>query len=562
MGMIIFGVFIEPGLKFDGSPPLSSPTPSPTPSVSVQPSSTPTFPPPTQPPTLTPTPIPARPVWLDPVLSSFLTNVIVIPQDFKLTSKKDQAILEISLKEEGELGMWTYALVSPFPSLAESISSQELRSFWEGESPGLYDNKPIHMSESTLRVLSTKWGHPAPGSVKILPSDMFLERIWGDPTSWAVLPFQKLTPRWKVIDVDQTNPLNKGFQPSSYPLSFAIGVSGPERERTLFINQNPLLENRQSENLTHIMMTGVTAMVRDTASLMEEKGIRYPGQKIADVLRAADITHISNEVPFAEDCPSPGDDQAGYYFCSRDQYIELLDFVGTDVVELSGDHFGDWGEEAMYHTLDLYEEKGWLTYGGGRTYQEGLQPIKINHNGNQIAFIGCNAKAGDKYATASETSPGASRCDFPWMKEQIQDLAAEGYLPIATMQHDEVYQYKANYLQQRDFRTLAASGAVIVSGSQAHQPQAMEFYEESFIHYGLGNLFFDQYYLAQRVKKYRHADEAFIDRHTFYDNRHINTELIPIKFLDNAQARLMTLQERQELLESIFPASFSNTGDN
>jgi len=468
---------------------------------------------------------------------------------------KEQALLKVTFNQGAELGTWTYVLVSPFPSLADSITSQELRSFWKGESPGLYQGKPLHISEPTMRVLSTQWGKPAPDSVEVLPSRQLIDTLWRDVNSWAILPFQKLDPRWKVIEVDHINPVDKDYQPGTYLLSFMIGVSGPEKEFAPFLKQNAPLQNRQPERLTQVVMTGVTAMVRDTASIMEEKGIRYPGQQIGDVLRAADITHISNEVPFAEDCPSPGEDQAGYYFCSKDNYIDLLDFVGTDIVELSGDHFGDWGEEAMYHTLDLYEEKGWLTYGGGRTYADGLQPIKITHNGNQIAFIGCNAKAGDKYATASETTPGASSCDFSYMSEQIQNLAEQGYLTIATMQHDEVYQYEANYLQQRDFRNLAESGAVIVSGSQAHQPQAMEFHEDSFIHYGLGNLFFDQHYLAQRVTKYRHADEAFIDRHTFYNNRHINTELIPIKFIDNAQSRLMTFQERQRLLESIIKAS-------
>lgn len=553
--LVLFGLHSVPGLMTKGFPPFSSPSASSTTYATKRPSSTPPSLPPTRPPAQTATPSPPQTIWLDPALPPSFVDQIHIPQRFKLTSKKDQALIKISLNQGTDLGIWTYVLVAPFPTLAESISSPELRSFWKGESPGLFQGKPIHVSESTLRVLSTQWGNPSPDSVQVLPSHKLLDNLWGDADSWAIIPFQKLNPRWKVIEVDHANPLNKDFQSSPYPLSFTIGISGPEAEQSLLTKHNLPLKNRHPEDLTHVIMTGVTAMVRDTASIMEENGIRYPGQKIADVLRAADMTHISNEVPFAEDCPSPGDDQAGYYFCSKDSYLELLDFVGTDIVELSGDHFGDWGEEAMHHTLDLYEEKGWLTYGGGRTYSDGLQPIKITHNGNQIAFIGCNAKAGAKYATASETAPGASRCDFAYMKEQIHDLASEGYLPIATMQHDEIYQYEANYLQQRDFRSLAESGAVIVSGSQAHQPQAMEFHEGAFIHYGLGNLFFDQHYLAQHVKKYRHADEAFIDRHTFYDNRHINTELIPIKFIDNAQSRLMTPQERKELLESVFKAS-------
>ena len=53
------------------------------------------------------------------------------------------------------------------------------------------------------------------------------------------------------------------------------------------------------------MLTGVTALVRGTASLMEGQGMTYPAQEIGDWLREADILHISNEVPFAENCPQP-----------------------------------------------------------------------------------------------------------------------------------------------------------------------------------------------------------------------------------------------------------------
>ena len=56
---------------------------------------------------------------------------------------------------------------------------------------------------------------------------------------------------------------------------------------------------------------------------------------------------------------------------------------------------------------------------------------------------------------------------------------------------------------------------MIVSGSQAHQPQALEFVDERLIHYGLGNLFFDQYDVSEATR------QGFIDRHVFYDGRYI-----------------------------------------
>jgi poly-gamma-glutamate synthesis protein (capsule biosynthesis protein) len=136
-----------------------------------------------------------------------------------------------------------------------------------------------------------------------------------------------------------------------------------------------------------------------------------------------------------------------------------------------------------------------------------------------------------------------------WMAGEITRLKTEGYLVIATFQHHEYYTYVAQPDQLRDFRQMAEAGAVIVSGSQAHQPQAMEFLDGSFIHYGLGNLFFDQYGLCEACR------QGLIDHHIFYDGRYISTELLPIQFVDYARSRPMTLEESNVLFQSLFAAS-------
>ena len=47
----------------------------------------------------------------------------------------------------------------------------------------------------------------------------------------------------------------------------------------------------------------------------------------------------------------------------------------------------------------------------------------------------------------------------------------------------------------------------------------------------------------------------FLDRHTFYDGRYINTELVTAMLEDFAQPRPMTEVERAALLGEIFAAS-------
>jgi poly-gamma-glutamate synthesis protein (capsule biosynthesis protein) len=99
-----------------------------------------------------------------------------------------------------------------------------------------------------------------------------------------------------------------------------------------------------------------------------------------------------------------------------------------------------------------------------------------------------------------------------------------------------------------DFRSLASAGAVIVSGSQSHYPQTMTFVDGNFVHYGLGNLFFDQMdQLATR--------QGFVDRHVFYDGRYLGVELLTTVIEDYARPRPMTPAERNELLSLIFSLS-------
>jgi poly-gamma-glutamate synthesis protein (capsule biosynthesis protein) len=203
----------------------------------------------------------------------------------------------------------------------------------------------------------------------------------------------------------------------------------------------------------------------------------------------------------------------------------------------------------MLYTLELYNERGWPYYGGGSSREDAQKPVLLEHNGNKFAFLGCNAKGGG-YAQAKEDYPGAVACDFPKMVSQIQQLVEIGFNPIATFQHFEYYTYQAQPNQIRDAHILRNAGAVIVSGSQAHQPQGFEILEGGFIHHGLGNLFFDQIYEIPP-----NTATAFIDRHIFYDGKHISTELVTIKFLDYARARPMTETEREELLRIVFAAS-------
>jgi poly-gamma-glutamate synthesis protein (capsule biosynthesis protein) len=300
-------------------------------------------------------------------------------------------------------------------------------------------------------------------------------------------------------------------------------------------------------------MTGTTSLVREIAYQMEVKGIDYPGTDIGDWLRQADVLHVSNETSFDPSCPPPNPDENRFY-CSDPRYIGLFDDVGVDVVELTGNHILDNGVASLLYSINLYTEHHIAHFGGGANLAEARKPLLMTDHGNKLAFLGCIA-AEPPEPLATVSSPGANPCDYKLLTGQIKDLRAQGYLPIVTFQYKEGYSPQVMPWQEVDFRKAAEAGAVIVSGSQSHVPQEMEFHNGVFIHYGLGNLFFGQManqppepgLPLQPAERYE-----FMDRHVFYGGRYISTELLTAMLEDYARPRPMTPDERAALLTAYF----------
>jgi hypothetical protein len=495
-------------------------------------------------------------VWISPAVPERLQLQLRFGIDLTPSIDADVSDLQLVVLPDWETDPlvqsdWLYSLVAPFPTLLDEVSLDDLMAAWRGEPTPILAERPLFVEESTRLAFQTNWGPAGPNVIEVAPGSKILEMAWEQQPSLALVPFEELDPQWKIVRVDGTSLLDPDIDLKTYPLTLRFGLHGfsPDLALAPILQSTPAFlpeTNFNPERLTVVAMTGVTALARSTALRMEEEGILYPATDIGELLQAADLTHISNEVPFFDGCPPAKPLRAGMRFCSDPEYIELLQAVGADVIELTGNHLMDWGSDGMYFTLKLYQENNLSYYGGGFDLDDARKPLLLEHNGNRIAFMGCNA-IGPEAVFATTASPGASPCDIEWMETTIRKLRDQGYLPIVTFQSIEVDDVLPHSMQRSDFGKMADAGAVIVSGSQAHIPQAMTFREGRFIHYGLGNLFFDQMESWQRPQ--------FIDLHTFYDGHYINTELVTTLLEDSARPRLMTLAEREELLIRIFEAS-------
>jgi len=398
-------------------------------------------------------------------------------------------------------------------------------------------------------------GRPAPADA-VVPRAELLARLEGTPGSLGVTLFEQLDPRLKTLTVDGANVLSNRFRPADYPLAVTLTVEGRGASvlRPLLDGAVQPLTNRDASRLTQLAMTGVTAMSRVTALRQDQKGFDYPARVISDVFAAADITHISNEVPFLDDCVADPTEN-NLILCSDTVYWAALEAMGADIVGLSGNHVNDFGRDGARRSLQWYRDNGIPIYGSGLNVQAACAPLLWVHNGNTFAFIAALA-FDPPGAWATEDQPGA--CYFYDNKQRILDmvaaLAPQVDIVAVELQHQETYEPYPIPLQIAEFRELRAAGADIVTGVMSHVPQAQEPYGQAdpggagIISYGLGNLFFDQMWSWQ-------TRTELAARHTLYDGRLLNTELLTMVLEDFAQPRWATPDERADILKRIFAAA-------
>lgn len=448
-------------------------------------------------------------------------------------------------------------------SVLEGITLQELQDVWAGT--GTTPNfTTIYPSQDILTDLEALLGPPGV-AVRPQPPAALADAVWADPMGLGIVPFEALTVRLRALHVDGQWPTDNRFVAADWPLATRAWLNPlTSRGRTALAQLNGKLPiaNRERSKLTVLVMTGVTAMARNSAVAIERSGDDgFLARQVGPELAAADVTIISNEIPFVEGCVA-NNTLNNLLLCSKPEYFLNLDLSGVDAVGLTGNHQNDFGNANMRASLAFYAEKKLPVYGGGADEKAARAPIVLTHNGNRLGFIGANQWGPEWYgsgtgetvsAWAGPDTPGSARFDQAQMVADIAALKPQVNLVFAEVQHTEFndagdYQTEPIPMQESDFRAMSDAGADVVTGVMAHAPQAVELRNGKLILYGLGNLYFDQTWSWP-------TRTGLVARHTIYDGKLINTELLVTVIETNFQLRWATPEERIQVLKSVFDVS-------
>lgn len=294
--------------------------------------------------------------------------------------------------------------------------------------------------------------------------------------------------------------------------------------------------------------TGVTALSRGmNKKLNQIEDASYFATNIKDFLSAFDLTHTSNESSFSE-MASDGN------ICSDPRFITTLNDIGLDIVELTGNHNQDCGNLDAINTIDIYQENNIKIVGGGKTAEEAAKPLEISEKNTNVTFLAYNQSTGG--ATHGNT-PGANQYYEENAIAEISAAKNRGDFVIVDVQYYECSAYASetedttcDYAnssagdQVGFFRHLIDLGADVVVGTSAHQPQTYELYNGGAIYYGLGNLFFDQYWWPGTTR-------SLILAHYFYNGKLLQTNIVPTAYDQSFQTSLMEPEDAKIIIERL-----------
>jgi hypothetical protein len=448
----------------------------------------------------------------------------------------------------------TFAAAQRFNTIFPTTTLSAIQEAWHGET-GEFSS--VAILSTTLPALAQVLGPPAATVAGYETVAEVSAAVYADSSALALLPFDQLIPKLTVLAVDGQNPVENAnhFDPAQYPLVAKLYLhqvqpttAAEEPVEAALLASMPAT-NRNPNRLTVLAMTGVTAMCRLTAHQMDKFGYDWPAVVVGPELASADITHISNEVPFVEDCETDTD-PSNFNFCSKPGYMATLEAVGADIIGLTGNHQNDFGRPNALKSLDIYAAANLPVYGGGRDAAAANAPFFLTHNGNRLAFLGANSY-GPALAWATDDEPGSARFDLDRLSATIRSLHEEDRadLVLVELQYQETYSVNPLIEQRVDFNALLDAGADIVTGVQSHVPQALEFTNGKLILYGLGNLFFDQMDSMP-------TREGLVVKHTIYNGRHLSTQILTTLIYDYGQPRWTTSEERATLLRRVYAASY------
>jgi poly-gamma-glutamate capsule biosynthesis protein CapA/YwtB (metallophosphatase superfamily) len=249
----------------------------------------------------------------------------------------------------------------------------------------------------------------------------------------------------------------------------------------------------------------------------------YP-ELIKDVFAEADIRFAQCEKVYS----TRGSLQVhgnGHYSRQHPRLASIFTDAGFDIVSVAGNHAMDWGPDALLDTIELMNDMGIKTVGGGRTLEEARRPAYFDVGGVRVGFLGYCSVLREGYA-ATPTAPGVAPMrahtyyeaqeyqpgtpprivTIPYAEDldnlcaDVERVKQEADVAVVSM-HWGIHilpKVLADY-ETTVARAAFARGADLIVGHHPHVPKGIQVIDDKVCFHSVGHFMFSQPELANHV---------------------------------------------------------------
>ncbi len=304
------------------------------------------------------------------------------------------------------------------------------------------------------------------------------------------MPWEEMSPDRRALRVNGRSPADP-----AYPLQLSWSLhASPERDLGELA---AALQAHLAPAAPVVQLTAVGDLMLDRSLgwQLRQGNLEYPFARVADLLRAADLT-IGNLESALGDIGEAAPKR--YPFRAPPQAAQAVALAGFDVLNLANNHAGDYGMEALLHGMELLRAVGIAPIGAGANEAEARAPFITSVNGLTLAFLGyvhVPIEALSHFDTASWTatadSPGLAWADPELIRADVTAVAPLVDLVIVSLHSGYEYVEAPSPPQMAAAQAAIDAGAHLVLGHHAHILQGVQFYNGGVIVYGLGNFAFE-----------------------------------------------------------------------
>lgn len=179
--------------------------------------------------------------------------------------------------------------------------------------------------------------------------------------------------------------------------------------------------------------------------------------------------------------------KCGPNLISSDDYVEYINALNPSVVGLANNHTGDYGEKAVFHTLDVLRENGYPYIGAGENIEEAYKPFICEKDNVKIGII---AVCENEFGGAKKDKAGSAGFNLSLLLKEIKKLEKNNIKSVIYFHGGNETNPFPSPGKKELYRHFIDMGASAVVAMHTHCPQGYEMYNECPIIYSMGNFYF------------------------------------------------------------------------